>query len=110
MISCAADRRANSKKNQTELFQLPMLDVGRGLTEFSNYAKLCTFEYAWSTGEEASWASPLCVASAIWASSTAEEGTSVSAISTDLCTWEYCNTNIIHEHLFRNIAHEHLRP
>ena len=24
--------------------------VGRGLTEFSNYAKLCTFEYAWSTG------------------------------------------------------------
>ena len=59
------------------------------LAKFSNYAELCTFEYAWSTAEEGtstSCVSRLFVASAIWASSTAEEDTSAFAISTDLCT------------------------
>ena len=59
------------------------------LAEFSNYAELCTFEYAWSTAEEGtstSCVSRLFVASAIWASSTAEEDTSAFAIPTDLCT------------------------
>ena len=51
------------------------------LAEFSNYAELCNFEYAWSTAEEGtstSCVSSLFMASAIWASSTAEEGTSAS--------------------------------
>ena len=30
----------------------PFLTVLNGFLEFSNYAKLCTFEHAWSTAEE----------------------------------------------------------
>ena len=38
------------------------------LAEFSNYAELCTFEYAWSTAEEgtSSPAHHLCVPPPIW--------------------------------------------